>query len=183
MIASRTIRVGGASKGELRRRFELRGIRLNEAGEELFANPAFTTSAESYLLECVEVTVSDLDHPAGAPMAAVLRSAGNLGLMLCPIEAGPHYRLQYLDQPEGFLGHPPSQHRAPPGSLTIVSPALSPSHTTPKGFYLRKISGELWLRGYRSGSEHVWDLEDRLVFCRPRIPAPYHPSADAGLHE
>ena len=34
----------------------------------------------------------------------------------------------------------------------------------PKGFYLRHIDGAPWLRGYRSGPEHVWSAQDRLLF-------------------
>jgi hypothetical protein len=35
--------------------------------------------------------------------------------------------------------------------VTIASPALTDDYETPKGFYLLKICGELWLRGYWSG--------------------------------
>jgi hypothetical protein len=159
------------SRAELRRELEVGGIRLNQAAEELFAHPAFTTAAWSQLLECVEASVSDLGLPAGAVMGTVLHRAGERGLAMCPLEVGPHLRLQYLDQPEGFLGHPPSQHRAPPGSLTVVSPLLSEDPEVPQGFYLRRIHGELWLRGYKSGPEHVWSAEDRLLFCRPAASA------------
>jgi hypothetical protein len=167
MFVTRTVRVGGKTRDQLRRELELRGVKLNESGEELFANPAFTTAKESLLIECVELSVADLGFAAGATIEALSKKAAELGLALCPLEVGPHLRLQYLDQPEGFLGYPPSQHRAPPGSLTVASPALAEDHETPKGFYLRKISGVLWLRGYRSGPEHMWSPKDRLVFCRP----------------
>jgi hypothetical protein len=31
---------------------------------------------------------------------------------------------------------------------------------------LRRIDGELWLRGYRSDGEHPWDSSDSFAFCR-----------------
>ncbi len=167
MFVIRMVRIGGMSTGELRRELELRGVKVNQAGEELFANPAFTTAKESFSIECVELSVADLGYSTGVTFEALSQKAAELGLALCPLEVGPHLRLQYLDQPEGFLGHPPSEHRAPPGSLTIASPMLSEEYEIPKGFYLRKINGELWLRGYWSGPEHLWSPEDRLVFCRP----------------
>jgi hypothetical protein len=34
------------------------------------------------------------------------------------------------------------------------------------GFYLRRIQGVLWLRGYRSALEHIWSADDRFVFRR-----------------
>jgi hypothetical protein len=47
-----------------------------------------------------------------------------------------------------------------------MSPMLSPEDEFPKGFYLRRIKGELWLRGYRAGAEHVWSSGDHLLFGR-----------------
>jgi hypothetical protein len=79
--------------------------------------------------------------------------------------------LQYLDQPEGSIGHPPSQHRAPPGSLTVASREFDVDENVPKGFYLRRVEGVLWLRGYCSGPDHMWSGTDRFVFCRPATPA------------
>ena len=165
MFVSRIVVVGGKSRDRLRQELELSGVKLNRSAEELFANPAFVPSQESFLLECVAHSVADLGLAAAATKEIIWNRAAELGLALCPLETGPYLRLQYLDQPEGFLGYPPSRHRAPPGSLTIASPPLSEDLEAPKGFYLRRIRGELWLRGYRSGPEHVWSPEDRLVFC------------------
>lgn len=47
----------------------------------------------------------------------------------------------YLDQPEGYSGHPIQQHRAPVGSITIASEILTEDEDFPKGFYLRRING------------------------------------------
>ncbi len=99
-------------------------------------------------------------------MRAIVESALERKLSLCPMELGPHFRLQYLDQPEGSIGHPVTQHRAPPGSITIASEPLEADHSFPKGFYLRRIEGTLWLRGYCCDDENIWDPEDRLAFCR-----------------
>jgi hypothetical protein len=54
----------------------------------------------------------------------------------------------------------PGAAAAPRGSLLRAQLGAS------KGFYLRRINGVLWLRGYRSGPEHIYSPEDRLVFCR-----------------
>ena len=83
------------------------------------------------------------------------------------MELGPYLRLQYLDQPEGFFGQPLTRHRAPPGSVTIASESPVEDDDFPKGFYLHCIKGVLWLRGYRSDAQHVWDPDDHLVFCKP----------------
>jgi hypothetical protein len=154
------------SKDELLKELDRHGVKLNEYGQSLFADERFVTSEASYAVECVQTSVFDLGCPHGATIAQIHGRAAKRCLALCPLELGPHLRLQFLDQPEGDLGHPPSQHRAPPGALTIASKRLSEDDETPQGFYLRRICGVLWLRGYRSGPEHIYSPEDRFVFCR-----------------
>lgn len=99
-------------------------------------------------------------------MAEIVTQAETLGLGLCPMELGPHLRLQYLDQPEGYWGQPERVHQPPSGSITIASEPLSDDHNIPKGFYVRRIKGELWLRGYRSGPGHVWQPDDHFLFVQ-----------------
>jgi hypothetical protein len=89
-----------------------------------------------------------------------------MGLTECPLELGPHLRLQFLDQPDGTDGMPLTHGRAPPGSITVASPPLDDRDETAKGFYLRRVDAVLWLRGYWSWPGHVWTPEDVLVFAR-----------------
>ncbi len=161
---ARTIRVGGMSKPELLADFQRCRIKLNQAGQTLFAHDEFQTSEIISVRQTVEISVCNLGYAQGATMTQIHERSAELGLTLCPLELGPHFRLQYLDQPEGHWGHPPSQNRAPPGSITVASPQLT-DDDLPKGFYLRRIEGVLWLRGYHSGTEHLWSPDDRFVFC------------------
>jgi len=161
----RVIHVGGRSGRELLEDLERAAVEINEFGLMLLTSAAFKASENRYPLVTVELTVRNLGFPQGAMISAICKMAENVGLSLCPVELGPHLRLQYLDQPEGSLGQPSSEHRAPPGSITIASEALEEGDDFPKGFYLRRIKGALWLRGYRSDSEHIWDPEDHLIFC------------------
>jgi len=164
-FVARSVRIGGTSKRELLERLRSGGIELNEAGRELFAHDGFTVLEKSVIVTTVEITVANLGFVDGATSADLFEKAVQLNLMECPLELGPHLRLQYLDQPEGSLGHMPSQHRAPPGSLTIASVHSVDNDDMPKGFYLRRINGVLWLRGYREGPDHVWTPEDHFVFA------------------
>jgi hypothetical protein len=165
------IRIGGASKVDLRSKLRLAGVRLNESAEVLFADGRFTTSAARSLVEVAELSVASLGFHHGATFAKILEQAAVVGLSLCPLELGPHFRLQYTVQPEGFVGRQPSQHRAPPGSVTVASAPLADDDCTPKGFYLRRIEGVLWLRGYRSSPDHNWSPEDVLAFLRSQHAA------------
>jgi hypothetical protein len=161
---TRTAQVGGLSKAALREELQRNGIALNDAAEQLFASERFTTAATRYDVITVELTVGALGFPHGATTAAIVAHAAECGLDLCPLELGPHLRLQYRDQPEGYVGQPVRQHQAPSGAITIVSAPLSDDDTVPKGFYLRRINGMLWLRGYRAGADHIWEPDDQLIF-------------------
>ena len=55
----------------------------------------------------------------------------------------------------------PIKHR----SITIASEILTEDDDFPKGFYLRKIDGMLWLRGYLADQLHVWNPDNHFIFC------------------
>ena len=160
----RTVDVGGLTKADLLQQLQTNAVSMNESAQRLFTSELFTTSDTRYLVTTVELTVRDLGFAQGATVAKIYERAGALGLCLCPLELGPHLRLQYLDQPEGYWGMPSRQHQAPSGSITVASENLSEDDDFPKGFYLRCIKGVLWLRGYRSGPEHVWEPDDLFIF-------------------
>lgn len=168
-IISRTVEIGGLTKSQLLQKMEEASVMLNAYGERLFAANQFTTSAAKYSLETVELTVMDLGFPDGEDTARLFKRAGELGLELCPLELGPHLRLVYLDQPEVCAGGDTRQNQAPSGSITIASEILSESDDFPKGFYLRKMDGVLWLRGYRADHLHVWNPDDRFIFVKNKL--------------
>ena len=162
-VTTRTVNRGGRNGAELFDDLSRAGIRLNESAIELLQSAAFTTSDVRTALVTVEFTVNGLGFPYGATFPEIIRNAIDLDLSLCPIDVGPHFRLQYLDQPEGFLGQPITQHRAPPGSITIASEPHVEDGDFPRGFYLRRIEGALWLRGYQSDGLHCWAPDDHLL--------------------
>jgi hypothetical protein len=168
-IITRTVEVGGLTKSQLIQKLQQYSIMMNEYGERLLADDKFTTSNTKYSLQTVELTVSDLGFPDGATTAQIFNRASELGLELCPLELGPHLRLRYLDQPEGYSGNPLQRHQAPSGSITIASEILTEDDDFPKGFYLRQINGVLWLRGYRADHLHIWNPDDHFIFCQSKM--------------
>ena len=165
-VIARTVEVGGLTKPQLLQKLQQYSILMNQSGERLFADERFTTFDTKCILQTVELTVGDLGFPDGATMQKIFKRADDVGLVLCPLELGPHLRLGYLDQPEGSLGNPLRRHQAPPGSITIASEIITEDHSFPKGFYLRRINGVLWLRGYIADYLHVWSPDDHLIFCQ-----------------
>jgi hypothetical protein len=165
-LATRVVEVGGRTGAELLDDLRQAGVELNESGLVLLESEWLRERTERRSLFTVELTVRQLGFPVGGRMSEIFRRAAELGLSLCPLELGPYFRLQYLDQPEGYWGFPVTKHRAPPGSITIASQPVTDDDKFPKGFYLRRIQGVLWLRGYVSDDLHVYDPDDHLAFCK-----------------
>lgn len=163
--ATRIVEVGGLTKSQLIDKMHQQNILMNELGKKLFADDNFTTTVDPYVFKTVELSLRDLGLPEGGTLVEIYRRANQLGLELCPLELGPYLRLGYLDQPEGFLDSQ-QQNQAPNGFITVASKILIEDDNFPKGFYLRQINGELWLRGYVCDDQHVWDPNDRFIFVK-----------------
>lgn len=160
----RKVAFGGLGKHELLAKLKDTSILLNEYANILFSSELFMTSGTSQTASVIELSVNDLGFPDGANLAKVRNRARELGLLECPIELGPYFRLQYLDQVEAKII---SKHKAPKGSVTIISKPLMDSDDFPKGFYLRRIDGKLWLRGYKCDMQYKWEPFDMLAFMVP----------------
>ena len=167
----RHVRIGGMAKAELVRLLAASKVRVNASGDQLFADERFQTLQHPTCVECAQVTVAGIGLPRGGTFSQVIEAAATFGLTMCPLELAPHLRLTLLDQEEGALGFAPTQNQAPRGSITVVSKPLTEDDDTPKGFYLRRIEGELWLRGYKSWPGHVRAPDNVLVFAVARIAA------------
>jgi len=161
-----SVRIGGMDKHQLLQALRERDVQLNRAAEVLFEDRRFTPMSHSRVLEIAVLSVADLGFDEGATHDQLTARALASGLVACPLELGPHLRLQFLDQAEGSVGLPETRHQAPPGSITIVSVPLDDRDETPKGFYLRRIDGVLWLRGYWSPPDHVWSPDNVLTYAR-----------------
>jgi hypothetical protein len=140
-------------------------IQLNPAAKSLFADHRFMPHVQGQVIDIAALSVADLGFGGGATYEQLVACARELGLAECPLELGPHLRMQFVDQPEADAGLP-TTHQAPPGSITVASTPLDDRDETPKGFYLRRVNGAPWLRGYWSWAGHVWSPQDVFVFSR-----------------
>lgn len=159
------IRVGGQPRSELVQSLRHAGVELNTHAETLLAHPAFD-APEGRTLRIVERTVQQLGLEEGAVQSQILATARSQGLELCPLVTGPYLRLALTDQenaPDSVL----SAGRAPTGAIHIASEPVSEDVEYPKGFYLRVVDGQPWLRGHRCDDTYVLAPEQRLAFLLP----------------
>lgn len=163
----RLIEIGGLNPAQLKSRLRQQDIMLNEYAEQLISDERFTTSETKSTIQIVELTIQDLGFPEGAVIPQILERISVLGFALCPVALAPHLRLAYFDQPEGDTGITTQKRQAPSGSITIASEPISLHDEFPKGFYLRNIKGDLWLRGYVADDLHVWNPNDHFIFMVP----------------
>jgi hypothetical protein len=164
-VERRFLRVGGLTRSDLKQALFSAGVRLNASGETLLEDPVFgSADAESVVtIELVECTVGDLGLNVGATLPQILATARDEGLVPCPPFTGPYLRLAMRDQPTA-PDSVMSNGRAPTGSVTVASERLRVGHDYPRGFYLRVVAGQLWLRGFRCTDDAGWFPEDRFAF-------------------
>ena len=165
------ITVGGLSGLELLARLETSGILLNEIARQILIDENFKACAQTSRIRVVFKSLSELGLPNGGFLSEAIDAAEALGYNLCSIDLGPHLRLAYRHQDEGSIGFEPSKHQAPPRSITVVDQRPDKNQSEYRGFYLRRIDGRLWLRGYKSWSGHVWQPDDMLAFTVARHAA------------
>jgi hypothetical protein len=197
-LPTHRVRIGGMGKQALLAELARHGIQLNDAARALFADERFTTLARRRWIQTAEVAVAGLGFPQGATLPQIIDRARGAGLLPCALELAPHLRLQLLDQDECPASNGHTAHRAPSGSITVASVPLTRAGTpardasqaldqpashggeTPRGFYLRRVDGILWLRGYWCDEQHVWSPEDHFVFRASRRSAVAFDSSGAG---
>lgn len=152
---------GGRSGPELLRMLEDGAVRLNDYAGILLQSEGFPTTPPGSRADVLELPVSGLGFATGATLAELAERARGLGLGDCPLDLAPWLRLTYRDQAEfADVG----KNQAPAGSVTVVSAPLRADDEFPRGFYLRVLAGEPWLRGYVCPADHVWRPADRLAF-------------------
>ncbi|MGO4191452.1 hypothetical protein AB4Y67_07260 [Arthrobacter sp. YAF17] len=159
------VSVGGLSRRQLMTSLTSRGILVNGNAETLLEDVAFRDRSPRPVV-VTERTVAELGLPGGATLPQIFEVAQQQGLLLCPVDTGPYLRLGLNGQMES-RDSVMSSGRAPDGGLTVAAEVLSHDDEYPKGFYLRVVDGQAWLRGYRCDDEHMWSPDDRFIFQLP----------------
>lgn len=162
----REVLVGGVALEALRAQLQAGGIALNALAQVILARPEFTVAATRRRVVTVELTAFEL-LDGGGTTAQLDAAAASRGLAPGPVELAVHLRLQTRD-PDEVVAPAGAEGGAPPGALMVAAPPLPTDDGRLLGFYLRRIDGVDWLRGYRAPPDHVWRAADRFVYVLQR---------------
>ncbi|WP_241988787.1 hypothetical protein [Cryobacterium sp. TMT1-2-2] len=156
------LNVGGSTRAELRTKLGSHGVLLNAYADMLLDHTVFDPRAQEEI-KIIERNVGELGLRTGATLLEVFAVARERGFALCPPDTGPYLRLAMASQanaPDSVL----SAGRSPVGALKVASAPFSDDVAYPKGFYLRVVDGQQWLRGFRCDHEYLFSPEDRFAF-------------------
>ena len=92
-IPTYSIKIGGKTKDQLIREMESKNIDFSLV-QHLLNSRDFTTLEESEDIKLVGLSGADLGFSDTARGYQICQKAQELGLDLCPVEVGPHFRLQ-----------------------------------------------------------------------------------------
>lgn len=149
-----TVTIGGKSEKVLIKELKDSMINVSEYTENMIKNPDFIRklSPARKDFDTVRLHVKDLGIPKDYPTTTeIYKRAEELGLTLCPAEVGPHYRLQYMNQPMGewfYIGMKP-----------IAGP-----HGYPNVFTLAHYDGRLWLLSRWARPVNEWHPGNEFIF-------------------
>lgn len=139
------------------------GVRLNGHAETVLADLDCDGQPERSMRFTVS-RLADLGLSDGGTLTEVFDAGRRHGLQPVPLLAAPYLRLA-LDAQESAPDSVLSQGRAPTGSIHVASEPVSEDVEYPKGFYLRVVDGEPWLRGYRCDDIYRFGPEQEFLFA------------------
>ncbi|MDO8667731.1 MAG: hypothetical protein Q7K35_01380 [bacterium] len=95
-IRKYNIEIGGKTKNQLEKEMAAKNIYISYYAYDLLKKLKPLNKAER--IDLIRLTVKDLGFSNGATTDEIYNRAEELGLELCPAEAGPHLRLQYPEK-------------------------------------------------------------------------------------
>lgn len=150
-IRLQDIQIGGKTKEQLQTELQQEKIEVTKWADDMIKSPDFTTLETPQPLTTVRLKVGDLGLSGNPTTDHIYAKAQELGLDLCPAEAGPHMRLNYKDQPTDEY-------------LYMGMKQIADSGGYPDVFGLNRDGDELWLGGGWADPGGRWDPDRGFVF-------------------
>ena len=123
------------------------GILTNSYAEKYISHPCFSAGGSGEMTAAI-TSLEELGLERGASLDDLFRHIKGTQFTPCPPDTGFFLRLAWTDQPQSQNSILSGTHSSPDQAVTVLSEMLERDDTFPKGLYLRKVDGNLWLRGY-----------------------------------
>lgn len=156
-IRRENVEIGGKSKEQLISEMEAQGINISNYAKSMMDNPDFIVGSSREEAKLVRLTVADLGFKTCVTTDQIYERAQALGLELCPPDTGPNYRLQYKDQPLGWV--------------RIGMKQISDSGGSPNFFLLGRNDDGLWLSCDWAFPDRTWSPDREFVFRFRKVEA------------
>ncbi|MBO6041320.1 MAG: hypothetical protein J6P58_08915 [Oscillospiraceae bacterium] len=143
-----------------------RGILTNRYAEKYISHPCFSAGGPEEMTAAI-ISLEELGLERGASFDELLRHIKETQFGPCPPDTGFFLRLAWTNQPQSQNSILTGTHSSPNQAVTVLSELLEQDDAFPKGLYLRKVDGKLWLRGfvcdsaYRFPGDALFALEMR----------------------
>ena len=124
-----------------------RGILTNRYAEMVISHPCFSAGGAQELTAAI-TSLAELGLERGASLDELFRHIQGTRFAPCPPDTGFFLRLAWTDQPQSRNSILTGTHGSPDQAVTVLSEPLERDDAFPKGLYLRRVDGNLWLRGY-----------------------------------
>ena len=139
------------------------GIMINHYAEEYISHPRFSAGQPVNMTVTI-AALRELGLEEGATLHQLFQHIRETRYMPCPPDTGFFLRLAWMDQPQSQNSILTGTHRSPDQAVTVLSEMLEVDDAFPKGLYLRKVDGNLWLRGYVCDSTYCFPADALFAF-------------------
>ncbi len=124
-----------------------RGVLTNRYAEAYISHPRFSSGGVGESTAVI-LSLEELGLERGASLDELFRHIQGTPFTPCPPDTGFFLRLAWTDQPQSGNSVLTGTHGSPDQAVTVLSEMLERDDAFPRGLYLRKVDGKLWLRGY-----------------------------------
>ncbi len=149
-IRKENIEIGGKTAEQLISDMESAGIKTSNYIKQILQSREFTPSNREEITLII-LTVDELGFTGKVTIEQIYERAQNLGLKLCPLDTGPHYRLKYQDQPLGEW-------------LYISTKQIKISEGEPSVFLVGHSKTGLLFDISWADEDNKWNLNRKFVF-------------------
>lgn len=150
-IRRENVEIGGKTAEQLIHELEAAGINISSYAKSMLKSHEFVAGKKPEDVTLIRLSVGDLGFTRSATTDQIYERARKLGLELCPQDTGPHYRLQYQNQPLGEWFY-------------IGMKQIADSGARPDVFVLARRADGLWLYDGWAEPDDMWDPDDEFVF-------------------